>query len=94
MGTSGGDFRPQLHTLFITNIVDWKMSLEDSIDHPRFLWDGSSNIISEKGFMLSKLSVTEKPYPSATGVAAGIEIGNGYRKLVCDARGDGLPVGL
>jgi gamma-glutamyltranspeptidase/glutathione hydrolase len=94
MGTSGGDFRPQLHTLFITNMVDWKMSLEDSIDHPRFLWDGSSNIISEKGFMLSKLSVTEKPYPSATGVAAGIEIGNGYRKLVCDARGDGLPVGL
>ncbi len=96
LGTSGGDFRPQLHTLFLTNIVDWRMTLEEAIDFPRFLWQKEKELITESGYKLdsSGFKVDERPYPSHTGVASGVEIGDGYKKLVCDVRGDGIPAGL
>lgn len=94
-GTSGGEFRPQLHSLFITNIVKWKMSLEEAIDYPRFLLQGNK-IIIEKGYekvINDQFAIEERQYPSETGVAAGIEISEQSKKFVCDVRGDGIPAG-
>ncbi len=96
LGCSGGILRPQQHTLFTTNIVDYSMSLEDSIDFPRFLWDGQHTLSIERGysgFRSLHFEVRHLPHPGRTGVAQGIQRLKGSVKAVCDARGDGLPIG-
>ncbi len=40
MGTSGGELRPQLHALFVSNVVDYSMDVEGALGYPRFVWDG------------------------------------------------------
>lgn len=95
VGASGGDFRPQQHALFATNIIDYGMPMERAIDHPRFLWDGEE-VDVESGFHgLSslKLRVREVAYPGRTGVAQGVEVLPQALKGACDVRGEGLPAG-
>jgi gamma-glutamyltranspeptidase/glutathione hydrolase len=95
LGASGGEFRPQQHALFITNMVDYSMSLENALGFPRFLWKSGRDVMIEKG--LSKISSGYKiellDYPGKTGVAQGVEVLKDAKKAVCDVRGDGIPLG-
>lgn len=96
LGCSGGDFRPQQHVLFVTNILDYSMSLEEAIGFPRFLWEGGRDITIEEGYEgLEKIRLTKTvlAYPGRTGVAQGVEELQGAKKAVCDLRGDGIPLG-
>ncbi len=96
LGTSGGEYRPVQHTLFVTNIVDYHMTLEQSIDHPRFLWSGGKQVEVEAGYDLpqgTKYIFNQGPYPGRSGTCHGVEILSQSKKGVCDVRGDGLPAG-
>lgn len=96
MGTSGGEYRPLQHTLFVTNMVDYGMTLEQSIDHPRFLWSGGKSVDAESGYEVPQSSgyeVKVAPYPGRAGTCHGVEILDEARKGVCDVRGDGFPAG-
>jgi gamma-glutamyltranspeptidase/glutathione hydrolase len=97
LGTSGGDYRPMQHALFITNLLDYSMSLEESIDHPRFLWSGGRSIIAEAGYPVMGLSgyeVEPLPHPGTTGVCHAVQVLPKTKKAVCDVRGDGCPAGF
>ena len=95
MGTSGGEHRPQLHALFVSNVVDYSMDVEGALGYPRFLWDGRETQV-ERGYRLERdmegLRVVE--YPSHQGVAQGIELTRAGLKAVSDIRGDGEPAGF
>ena len=96
LGTSGGEYRPVQHTLFVTNIVDYHMTLEQSVDHPRFLWSGGKAVEVETGYESPAppgYEVTVGPYPGRAGTCHAVEILRGAKKGVCDVRGDGLPAG-
>ena len=96
VGASGGEYRPQQHALFATNVIDYGMVLERAIDYPRFLWDGADGVIVEEGYTgLDKLRLRLSPvgYPGPTGVAQGVQVLADSLKGVCDVRGEGLPVG-
>jgi len=96
VGASGGDWRPQQHALFVTNIVDYSMDIERAIGYPRFLWDGGQTLRLEEGFTglgTLKMRKVALGYPGPTGVAQGIERMAECVKGVCDERGEGLPAG-
>jgi len=96
IGTSGGYFRPQQHSQFVTNIVNYGMKLNEAIDFPRFLWNGGKNLIVEEGFSdLQSLGflLSLQKYPGKTGVAQAVVYEDNYRVAVCDVRGDGIPLG-
>lgn len=97
IGTSGGEHRPIQHTLLITNIVDYQMTLEQAVQHPRFLWSGGSDLIVEAGWQVPTppgYKVQRTPTPGTTGVCQAVELHGGTRKAVCDGRGDGFPAGF
>jgi gamma-glutamyltranspeptidase/glutathione hydrolase len=97
IGTSGGEFRPQQHALFVTNLADYEMNLEDALAYPRFLLNPDGRVMAEHGFTdLNSLGrhIEVIEYPSSTGVAQGVEVFDGTRKAVCDIRGEGLPLGF
>ncbi|MGP8126089.1 MAG: gamma-glutamyltransferase family protein [Nitrososphaerales archaeon] len=97
IGTSGGDYRPLQHALFVTNAVDYAMPLEQVVGHPRFLWGGGKSLLVEDGYErggLSGFSVQWLPMPGKTGVCHAVETSGRYRKAVCDVRGDGVPAGF
>ncbi len=97
IGTSGGDYRPLQHALFVTNAADYSMPLEENIGHPRFLWGGGRALLVEEGYEplnSGKYEVQHLPMPGKTGVCQGVEISGHYRKAVCDLRGDGMPAGF
>jgi len=90
------DFRPQQHSQFVTNIVNYGMKLNEAIDFPRFLWNGGKNLIVEEGFSdLQSLGflLSLQKYPGKTGVAQAVVYEDNYRVAVCDVRGDGIPLG-
>jgi len=98
IGLSGGHYRPQLHAQIFSNIYDYGMHPQDALDHPRFFWEPSTNILKvEEGFSkinLDNYIIKRFPYPSRLGVAAISEIrSNGVRGAYCDIRGDGIPAG-
>ncbi|WP_069807376.1 gamma-glutamyltransferase family protein [Vulcanisaeta thermophila] len=96
LGTSGAHFRPQLHTLFITNIVDYGMNPVEAIEAQRFLWD-RRNLIIEEGYDLSGLREPHQVigYPGRTGVASIMAVLEDKRKLLySDVRGDGAALGI
>ena len=93
LGASGGDFRPQQHALFVSNIVDYEMSIWEALEAPRFLWDGEK-ILVEEGYKISNNEIYVKlKYPGRTGVAQGIYKKDETLIGVSDVRGDGLPCG-
>jgi gamma-glutamyltranspeptidase/glutathione hydrolase len=97
IGTSGGDYRPLQHALFVTNLVDYKMPLEQAVGYPRFLWGGGNSLLVEDGFERAgkyDFDVQWLPMPGKTGVCQAVEISGRSRKAVCDVRGDGLPAGF
>jgi gamma-glutamyltranspeptidase/glutathione hydrolase len=97
IGTSGGDYRPLQHALFVTNAVDYAMPLEQVVGHPRFLWGGGNSLLVEGGYErkgLSDFDVQWLPMPGKTGVCQAVETSGRFRKAVCDSRGDGIPAGF
>jgi gamma-glutamyltranspeptidase/glutathione hydrolase len=94
LGTSGGDFRPQLHALLISNIVDYNMELWDAIEAPRFLWEGNNVLVEEGVEVPEGLSIKKQKYPSSMGVSQGVMKKSSLKAGVCDVRGDGLPIGV
>ncbi len=97
IGSSGGDYRPLLHSLLVTNLVDYGMTLEQAIDHPRFLWKGGSDLLIEKGLHppgKGRYRITKLRELGGTGVCQGVEIAPRMRRAVCDLRGDGIPAGF
>jgi gamma-glutamyltranspeptidase / glutathione hydrolase len=96
IGCSGGEFRPIQHTLFVTNMVDYSMTLEQSIDFPRFVWSGGRELIVEAGLGVPgrRYDVTPQPHPGRTGVCQGVQVTGRARKAVCDVRNDGIPAGF
>jgi gamma-glutamyltranspeptidase/glutathione hydrolase len=96
MGTSGGEHRPQLHALFVTNVVDYSMDLEDALKFPRFVWNGEETVV-ERGYRLGDghtEGIRVVDYPSRQGVAQGVELTSAGKKAVSDIRGDGEPAGF
>jgi len=95
MGTSGGEHRPQLHALFVSNVVDYSMDVEGALRYPRFVWDGEETLV-ERGYKVEgDVPATRVvDYPSRQGVAQGIEVSPVGKKAVCDVRGDGAPAGF
>ena len=97
LGASGGEFRPQQHALFVTNMVDYSMSLENALSFPRFLWRSGKEVMMERGFgkvSSSSYKIELLDYPGKTGVAQGVEVLKDAKKAVCDVRGDGIPLGM
>jgi gamma-glutamyltranspeptidase len=97
IGASGGDYRPMQHTLFVTNSVDYGMSAEDNVFHPRFLWGGGKSLLVEDGFEVpyeEGYEVQKLPMPGRTGVSHAVELTDDQRKAVCDVRGDGIASGF
>ena len=97
IGTSGGDHRPMQHALFVTNAVDYSMSAERNVAHPRFLWGGGKTLLIEDGYEVPqgrKYEIRRLPLPGRTGVCHAVEISDHFRKAVCDVRGDGIPAGF
>ena len=96
IGTSGAEYRPQQHALFLTNYIDYQMTLEEALAYPRFLWE-PDKVTIESGFTgLDRIPLKKQlvEYPGRTGVSQAVEITNGTRKAVCDIRGEGLPLGF
>jgi len=97
IGTSGGDYRPLQHALFVTNAVDYEMPLQQVVEHPRFLWDGGKSLLVEEGYERDGqvgFDVQWLPMPGKTGVCQAVEVSSSSRTAVCDSRGEGIPAGF
>jgi gamma-glutamyltranspeptidase/glutathione hydrolase len=97
IGASGADYRPLQHVLFVTNSVDYSMPAEENVAHPRFLWGGGRVLLVEQGYDLppkDAYDIQNLPMPGRTGMCQAVEVGDSYRKAVCDVRGDGVPAGF
>jgi gamma-glutamyltranspeptidase/glutathione hydrolase len=96
MGTSGGEHRPQLHALFVTNVVDYSTDVEAALNFPRFVWNGEETVV-ERGYHLGEgraEGIRLVGYPSHHGVAQRVELTSAGKKAVSDIRGDGEPAGF
>lgn len=96
IGASGGDYRPMQHALFVTNAVDYSMPADQNVAHPRFLWAGGKTLIVEEGYTAPSdgaYEIQKLPMPGRTGVCQAIEVSKGFKRAVCDVRGDGIPAG-
>jgi len=97
IGTSGGDYRPLQHALFVTNAVDYTMPLEQIVGHPRFVWGGGKSLLVEEGYERIRqvgFDIQWLPVSGKTGVCQAVEVSGRSRKAVCDSRGDGIPAGF
>jgi len=97
IGTSGGDYRPILHTLLVTNVVDYRMPLEQAVGHPRFLWKEGRKLTVEPGYQepaSPRYDVQRRATLGQTGVCHAVEVAGDTRRAVCDPRGDGLAASL
>jgi gamma-glutamyltranspeptidase / glutathione hydrolase len=92
IGASAGEYRPQLHALFASNLIDYSMSLEEAIRFPRFAWTGKETLV-EPGYGAGIQGVPGLVESGPIGVAQGVEVLGETKKSVCDPRGDGLPAG-
>jgi gamma-glutamyltranspeptidase/glutathione hydrolase len=101
LGTSGGHYRPQIHWWLATNILDYGMQLSEAIEAPRVLLDfRGRRIITEEVPVdavarVYRYEVVRQPYPSRTGVAAGVQLKleDGVKVAASDVRGDGVAFG-
>ncbi|MCS7225237.1 MAG: gamma-glutamyltransferase family protein [Armatimonadetes bacterium] len=97
VGTSGGDWRPQIHLWILVQWLERGKNLQEAIEEPRVLWLGDRNLLVEGPLLDGALrergwNVQAVPYPGGLGVAHGIErLGVSYRGCA-DVRGDGIAV--
>lgn len=98
LGTSGGEYRPMIHSIIVSNYVDYGLNMQDAIEAPRFVWNGGKEVLIEKGFIgLSELRafghlVNEVNYPFRLGVShACLKRGKSLIGFA-DIRGEGYPL--
>jgi len=89
LGASGGHLRPQQHAIFVTNIVDYGMSVPDAINSPRMVWDPvEDRILYEEG-------VSQPPEEAVRaeriGVASAVEVEGRLKRGYTDKRAEGIP---
>jgi gamma-glutamyltranspeptidase/glutathione hydrolase len=97
IGSSGGDYRPMQHTEFVTDMADYHLTLERTVEHPRFLWSEGRDLIIEAGYeeyASPRYNVRRLPMLETTNVCQAVESSARLRKAVCDVRGDGIPAGF
>jgi len=92
LGASGGNYRPQQHALLFTNIAAHGMSLSESINAPRLLWDPASGKVIHEGWDYPG-EVLAWPNRRA-GVAAGAALEDGVIGVYEDPRGVGRSLAL
>ncbi len=108
-GTMGGDGQPQTQLQLVTDVVDFKMNVQEAIESPRWLHgramigDRSDALNLEEGFNLEVASNLEKKghtvvfrerWDELLGHAQAIMIGdNGVLSGGADPRGDGIAIG-
>lgn len=98
LGTSGGDYRPTIHSWLLVHWLYRSKSLQEAIEMPRVLWQGGNRLLIERGggdvSLLEKKGWQVQPaaYPadSGFGVAHGIERGNDSWCGCADVRGEGI----
>ncbi|MFC1799057.1 gamma-glutamyltransferase [Thermodesulfobacteriota bacterium] len=59
-GVMGGDMQPQGHTQFLTNIVDFKMNIQEAVDAPRIRHIEDKNVYVEEGISPATVKNLEK----------------------------------
>jgi gamma-glutamyltranspeptidase/glutathione hydrolase len=97
LGSSAGDYRPQIYAQIVLNYVDFGLGLQGAIENPRFVLEGQRRLLLEDGINVGRLGrrydVEILSYPSSLGVAQGVKVCNSTKWAGCDIRGDGLPFG-
>ncbi len=100
-GVMGGSYQPLGHALFLSNMLDHGMDVQQAIDFPRLFWTPDGTLIAESGIggqIRSELErrghdVTAAPMPIGGGQAILIDNKNGFLIGGSDARKDGLALG-
>ena len=93
LGASGGHLRPQQHALFITNIVDYGMRFDESINAPRFAWNPETGeLLVEEGVRPARLRwLRGVRRVRRVGVANAAYLSEGVVGAAVDRRGAGVP---
>lgn len=93
LGASGGHYRPQQHAIFITNIIDYNMPIEEAINTPRAAWDPKTGRIAvEREINLKNILGLETFIVERLGVANAVQVRGRMKKAATDRRGYGIPV--
>lgn len=100
-GVMGGSYQPLGHALFLSNLLDHGMDVQQAIDFPRLFWTPEGILTAETGIdgqIKSDLQrrgheVIEAPLPIGGGQAIVIDRKNGFLVGGSDARKDGLALG-
>ncbi|MEX0346733.1 MAG: gamma-glutamyltransferase family protein [Rhizobiaceae bacterium] len=100
-GVMGGSYQPLGHALFLSNLLDHSMDVQQAIDFPRLFWTPEGKLIAEAGIsgqIKSDLrhrghDVIAAPLPIGGGQAIIIDNKNGFLVGGSDARKDGLALG-
>lgn len=93
LGASGGHYRPQQHAIFITNIVDYNMPIEEAINTPRAAWDPKTGRIAvEPEVNIEELLGIKTFKVEKLGIANAVQVKGGVKKAATDRRGYGVPV--
>lgn len=96
LGASAGDFRPQIYTQLITNYIDYNKGIQNTLDAPRFVWDGDGKILLENEANLNTLEnklIISYLKNYCLGVAQAVKVKGNVKWAACDFRGDGIPFG-
>jgi gamma-glutamyltranspeptidase/glutathione hydrolase len=97
LGSSAGDYRPQIYAQLAANYIDFNLGLQGAIENSRFVFEGQRRLFVEDGINVGKLrgryDVERLNFPTSLGVAQGVKVYDDTKWACCDIRGDGLPFG-
>ena len=97
LGSSAGDYRPQIYAQLVANYVDFDLGLQGAIENSRFILESRRRLLVEDGIDVGRLkgryNVKRLSFPSSLGVAQGVKVCDNTKWAGCDIRGDGLPFG-
>lgn len=97
LGSSAGDYRPQIYAQLVANYIDFNLGLQGAIENPRFVFESQERLLVEDGIDVGKLktryNIERLSFPTSLGVAQGVRVYDDTKWAGCDIRGDGLPFG-
>ena len=100
-GVMGGDYQPMGHAHVFSNLVDFGMSAQDAIDHPRLFWGEDGVLDAEAGIgadVRAQLvamghQVRDAASPHGGGQLVAIDEESGFLIGASDSRKDGCAMG-